>query len=1449
MEFDRIKKNIGKIIYNDKSGTAFLIDENRVLTARHCLDNYDESKDIYIEFYNISNEKIKRVAKPIYIRISEQLSLDIAILKLESPVIEAEKLKIFNFKIEYDIKWETFGYPNETGISVKGRVNETRGDNYSLYDYDLYLEYENNNFETSGLSGAPVIIDGKIVGIVTDDMGTKNLLGAFSINKAIELFSEANITIFEEAGNPYVLSEKEKALWLEYKENQLLTLEKYLINKTYIKRVEMSKLYEKLKEKDLVLLSGTANTGKSTILYEFIKQYDGIEYEMFILRLDTLSHIKSTKELQLHLGLLESPEKILSGISKNKTGVLIIDQFDAISIYSGRTGVTDDNFIFSIIENAKRLENIKIIISCRSVDLENDHRFKRMIEEGKNNIVNVGLLDKEEVLKIVENLEIKIINELQIELLKNPLNLYLLCELVDSKEIETFKEVKELYDKYWEWKKRKFRQFYTDKDWYEVLGEIVTLMNEERTISVSYSILDKYEEQIQKLITENVLRKIDNKISFFHESFFDYSFARIFFSKKESIYEFVIESDQYLFRRAQIRQLLQFCREENESKYIEEIKLILGDGNIRYHIKEVIFKMLKEFNIPKKSEYKAIELHLYDSKSEFFTESWNIIFSDNWTKFLIVNNLIKDLYEYDEKKIINLLIYFNKDLAENEFAIINSFFEKDSEFNDSIIPNILRMDVSISKNHFELYKTLLYKHTFDNYLNTVYINYNENIKNLKWLELILKYLYQTYPDEKCFSKIDIFISDDIKNNYISEQRKEFINIIDNFLEETQYIFKYGIPDSLYDEEFKSHTIEEKIFDIFILCLIEEAKINKKNVMSIIENYINKNSRNYYIFIFKIFKLGNKIFSNESLNFIIKNIENIKANNEVSNYELYEYIVKNHDNWTKNQLESLEFFLDYYPKYERPRKIKLGGETLIFFYSGHTQFHIFSGLDEKNMSIKIRKKYYELKRKFSKIEEDTVTFSAILSPIAKNKAISMKKENWIKAIKKYSNLKYLKNKEVSSGRLADDLREFSRNEPSKYSELLYDIYLDKDINERFKISIIAGLLESDFLKEKDINEIIEKIYGELKLDSGEELANLIIKNPKIKYSDKSIQIIQDITLNHAEPQNENWKNSKYGGVRYYGGDPYLSGINSTRGKMVQAIGIFLKMNNSKENLDFYLEFINNIIRDKTTAVKSCTSNIIDVYYHFYDTSFALDMLKKVINSSHEEILQTIEINNLLCNILRNHLSEFREVINLMIRSEHKKVRENGALHVGRLFLLEKDIDEELKYCLESGDIDIEKKLVSVFSVNIVNYKDKCETKLLLLANSKFKEVRQQVSYSLSKIIDSNINNYKEFILNYISTLSFNENYSTIVYRLKKIEKITVKIPKFIFEVVKKILFFNSDIDPFTLGELFQIIYLIYEEAQISEKEIINECLDLIDMVFKLEPDRIDDKILKKIERTE
>jgi hypothetical protein len=104
-----------------------------------------------------------------------------------------------------------------------------------------------------------------------------------------------------------------------------------------------------------------------------------------------------------------------------------------------------------------------------------------------------------------------------------------------------------------------------------------------------------------------VLTISDDQVAFFHESFFDYAFARAWIARDTELVAFLLEGEQELFRRGQVRQVLLHLHDENAERFARELLALLEHPAIRTHIKLAALAVLGALHAPTSADWRLVE--------------------------------------------------------------------------------------------------------------------------------------------------------------------------------------------------------------------------------------------------------------------------------------------------------------------------------------------------------------------------------------------------------------------------------------------------------------------------------------------------------------------------------------------------------------------------------------------------------------------------------------------------------------------------------------------------------------------------------------------------------------------------------------------------------------------------------------------------------------------------
>lgn len=420
-----------------------------------------------------------------------------------------------------------------------------------------------------------------------------------------------------------------------------------------IPRKESHDLIELMNNHCLSLVVGAAGGGKSSVIYQTVKELQSQDVEVLAFRLDRHESFRSVDELGTQLGLSDSPVVSLLRAADGRDAFLVIDQLDAVSRASGRMSERY-NVIADLIDEARAFESVKVILVCRLFDVENDHRIRDLAQKNNGVRLTIEPLADDDVIQAVEAMDLDPTNlsSVQLQLLKSPLNLVLLKAIADRPNALEFTTQGSLFDAFWTRKRQTIKDNYPGIYFNDTLARIANELSNRQTLSVSKEILDSgdYINHAEVLASEQILVIDNDRISFFHEMFFDYTFARQWQSQDTSLVDFLCSQEQELFRRSQVRQILERLKERDLDGFCSEVEQVLLEKKVRFHIKDIVISILANIDTPSDKELDLV-LKIDEAHPALGTKIWNLLTRPSWFVVLHSRGLINIWLDSEETEL------------------------------------------------------------------------------------------------------------------------------------------------------------------------------------------------------------------------------------------------------------------------------------------------------------------------------------------------------------------------------------------------------------------------------------------------------------------------------------------------------------------------------------------------------------------------------------------------------------------------------------------------------------------------------------------------------------------------------------------------------------------------------------------------------------------------------
>ncbi len=368
----------------------------------------------------------------------------------------------------------------------------------------------------------------------------------------------------------------------------------------------------------VVVMHGRAGSGKSTVAAGSISELARRGWYAAALRMDTANPgTRSARALGRDNDLAESPAILLDGVAEGSPAVLLVDQLDAVSTYSGRLPESFDA-VTELLEQAGLIPGLKVLLVVRTVDLEQDPRLRHLLSDSSRvTSLMIGELGDEPVRNalLAAGIDITAMTDTTLQLLRVPLHFAVFSRLSPEAQRIPYRTLPELYDRYTGELRQQVERQVGHLDWADITATLVDQMNDQESLLAPDAVLDGHPRlEVSALVSAGVLVRDNFRIGFFHETYFDYLFARAFVTSGHDLHDFLADSGQYLFRRAQTRQVLEYLAATDREAFRRTVMRLLFSDRIRAHLRDVVAGVLRQLDaVP--DDVRSLESVMFDGSS------------------------------------------------------------------------------------------------------------------------------------------------------------------------------------------------------------------------------------------------------------------------------------------------------------------------------------------------------------------------------------------------------------------------------------------------------------------------------------------------------------------------------------------------------------------------------------------------------------------------------------------------------------------------------------------------------------------------------------------------------------------------------------------------------------------------------------------------------------------
>lgn len=1259
-----------------------------------------------------------------------------------------------------------------------------------------------------------------------------------------------------------------------------------LIQDTLIPRSSTRELLAKIRENTAkgadCVLTGKAGGGKTGCVIECVEALrQGVSPAVVLaFRLDRLTPGASTKELGEQLGLEESPAFVLAAAAESIAGeaVLVIDQLDAVSTTSGRSAdffeVVED--LLSEVRSFRARVKFHVVVVCREFDWKNDHRLRPLLPENAPNIAVTDFsLDEVKFALATSGFNTALFGAKQLELLCLPQNLALFLDAhYDPQSRPMFSSPKELFDQYWREKRRRVndRANPLSDDWSGVIQVLCDEMTTTQQLSVLKEKLDRFPNgYLDQMASEGVLSFDGNRYGFGHESFFDYCFARGFIAKEESLTAFLVNSEQHLFRRAQVRQVLVYLRDADQKRYCQELSRLLRDKGIRVHLRDLAVALAVSLPNPEENEWEMlapwIESQLEALSSvkpnpgKFTSLVWDrVFFSQQWFQIVDQKGLVADWLSSEDDTLVNIgtnyVRFHQRQSGDRVAELLEPFVGKGSDWPQRFDHIIQMADLSNSRRFFDLFLRLIDDGTLDDLRDSFASNGTFWLlvgrvadKRLEWIpEVLAHWLSRRFsiiretkdgmgrPDWWNLFNHDGFGSEHIYDSaakFPEEFVRHVLPAVLKITDETVYTEDKARPkrDPVWSYLINSEhaSIDQACRQALAGAVEKLAETKSDGIAEILTKLRSRDTYMANYLLLRAYTAGVTHFAADAVSELCDKTWRFYCGYSDSPYwiaiQLTEAIVPLCSDEDRTRLE--QAILEYVPDYERtPNGYKSRGSA---------SFALLSGIPVEFRSKSAHARYRELERKFGAPEFSPRGMKDywVGSPIDETAAEKMTDEQWLEAIREYDSEegkhRWENPEKGGAVQLAQMMQERVKQDPERFARL--SLRFPPGTHPSYITYILSGLKETKISLDLKL-EVCRKAYSEARENCGRAIADLL-GSIKEMLPDDAVQMLDWLATEHPEPEKELGSEEATGGGVYDSGEILTHGINTTRGHAAWDIRNLILRDASY--IERFRPTVERLVNDRSVAVRACAGlTLLAIINH--DSKFALEQFLRLAEPRGSQIdddllLVTRDVERFINYGLYEHFGRLRHIVERMLRSEQPETSKAGARLSSIALLLRRDdagafVEEALR-----GNPSQRLGVAQVASANIgkAEHRQWSEQQLLALFNDSDSKVRQEAASCFRRLEGQPLESYENLVSKFCDSTAYPEDSSSILHVL---EESPQRLPGITHTVCEKFLDRFSD----EVGDtrthraldghnLTKLILRTYHQHQ--RDEWASQCLDLID----------------------
>ena len=1257
-----------------------------------------------------------------------------------------------------------------------------------------------------------------------------------------------------------------------------LTLKNNDIKGKIIARKETETIVSQLLSSDArhdILLTGVGGVGKSGIILQVIDALTLRGCPFLAFRIDRLP--PPTKEFGGRLGLCDFPARILAEAAQEKRCVVILDQLDALSEHSVQQPELE-SCIDEIIKRVRAHSNMRLLIACKQFDLENDDQLLNLISRNKlTDKIVADSLSQETVVRVMRDNGIHVtLPDEQLQLFSLPLHLKLVVEGVETPaDVINLTTPTILFEKLWEYKNKTLRKYdCADATFTAIIDRIIDHFQRRQTLFVPAEKLDDFRRCADKMASENVLIYSGTYYAFFHESFFNYAFARRLIGKSgDDLVNSLVRSGQNIFQYSLVQSLLLYEREKYfRDQYLNDVATLLSSPDIRFHVKLAVLATLASLEKPQKEEWRLISSLVNNHGDQLSERAWRVLYhSSSWFELLDSNHVIENWLESQDDISVDRAVILLSNMqpfhAKRVAELLAPYVGISEPWNQRLARVAIYADLGADRAFFDIFLKMIDTGSFDNEIRaqseTFWYILDKSVKARpdRGCEAIGRYLNrmltlsanagepnpfdygQSIPAHGSHARqVLVQCAKNAPTRFTGEVLPFMLAVIQRTLQEVDNSLGY---DSVWGfrNYGANYRIKDQLLDAMEIAFRRLAVCKPDEFVGLVAKLEPYKFNTVYYLTIRGYAANAKRFADESIDYLRADSARLDVGYvEKDHWVTHELIEAISPYCSDIQLIRLEKeVLTYYPRFERG----IQG----FRDGGRAQLILFDGIAPARRSNNTRLRLDVLMKKFGPHALDPpkkIEVEYTKPPISEEKAAAMTNDDWLAAMNRYDSeyTPFSLSNGFTGGalELSRLLETEVQKDPTRFADLAFTF--PDEVHHSYIDAVLRGISNSDAeIDARAVFKVCEHYHQYAGRPFGRSIPNALA-NCKDAILPKRIRdIIIYYALNDPDPP-KTWDSKAHKSSE----EILTIGINSVRGASALAIEKLISYDESRPARSkcyrYFLPAIKQIALDPSAGVRSCAAAILTSMLG-YDPKNAFACFSLLVEMDEDALLSTYYVTQFLNNAITTDLQKIERILERMVSSHVDEVATRGAEYASLAALYVDENHPLVQQCL-SGTVPQLLGVAAIFSRDLRQAHSKrfCERVLVRLFRDTSEEVRSQSSFCFMSFESEDFLQRTELIHAFINSPAFSANSHTIIYAL---EQLSDPLPDITIDICERFLdTAGDDISDFqkrafaegiTTGEL---AIRGYEENR-TNQIVQRRYGDLIDRMLKSGVYRLEEKM--------